>query len=323
MDSLACLENLVAIVLTCNSQTSLPQVLQAARVLTNRILVVDSFSQDDSCKIASQYGCDVVQHEFIHYGQQRNWAQNYSNAQSEDWFLHLDSDEVITSELAEAIRSSLPLASPLLDGFLIRRLVYFLGHPIRFGHTNPSWHLRLFRAERGYCEERWYDQHFVVPGPTQRLAGLLLDLQAVTLEQWTQSHNRWSSAEARQILEHTRQESQLPARLWTSDIRMRKRWWKNKVYYGVPPLLRAFLLFFYSYIIRLGFLDGKIGFIYHVLQVFWFRFLVDAKVIEGMLAKNQLPVIEIPTAKIQISPSPTTHTTAMNSNRESDHQCES
>ena len=68
---------------------------------------------------------------------------------------------------------------------------------------------------------------------------------------------------------------------------MKKRWFKNHVWYKMPLLVRPLLLFFYSYCLRLGFLDGKAGLIYHVLQAFWFRFLVDAKIVETQLARSE------------------------------------
>jgi hypothetical protein len=67
---------------------------------------------------------------------------------------------------------------------------------------------------------------------------------------------------------------------------MRKRWIKNRIWYRMPLLVKPFFFFFYSYVIKLGFLDGKAGFVYHVLQAFWFRFLVDAKILEKKLGKE-------------------------------------
>jgi glycosyltransferase involved in cell wall biosynthesis len=271
------------IILTFNSEASLAQVVASCRDLAWRVLVVDSYSTDRTVELARSLGCEVVQHPFENYSAQRNWAQQHAGLGDEDWVLHLDSDEVLSERLAEGIRTLVPAAE--IDGYLMRRLSYFLGRPIRFGHINPSWHLRLYRAERGYCEERLYDQHFVVPGRTQKLHGLLLDLQITTLEKWTAAHNRWSTAEAQQVSRRCEtQDRMLPASL-LGDPRMRKRWLKNHIWYRVPLLVRPFVFFFYSYFLRLGFLDGQAGLIYHVLQAFWFRYLVDAKIIEMRLAR--------------------------------------
>ena len=278
----------IAIILTFNSEASIAKVIRSCNNITSRILVVDSCSSDKTINIANSLGCEVVEHKFENYSKQRNWTQIYACPKQEDWFLHIDSDEIISPELAESIRVAIADASEEIDGYLIHRLSYFLGHPIKFGHINPSWHLRLFKASKGFCEDRLYDQHFVVPGKTRKLQGLLLDLQLTTIEKWTASHNQWSSAEALEVFlqsqSHKNQAQTLPASL-RGDLRMQKRWLKNNLYYRSPLLLRAFIFFVYSYFFRLGFLDGQAGLIYHVLQAFWFRFLTDSKIIEMQINK--------------------------------------
>jgi glycosyltransferase involved in cell wall biosynthesis len=278
------MQNLTVIILTFNSEDSLTQVVKSCKALASRILVVDSFSTDKTPALATDLGCEVVQHPFENYSIQRNWAQTYACLGKQDWVLHLDSDEVLSDELAQSI--SQLTTSPEINGYLMRRLSYFLGKPIRFGQINPSWHLRLFRATEGFCEDRLYDQHFVATGKISKLNGLLLDLQLTTIEKWTAAHNRWSTAEALEVCSRsTSSERQLPASLF-GDLRMQKRWLKNNFWYRSPLLVRAFVYFFYSYFLRLGFLDGKVGLIYHVLQSFWFRYLVDAKIIELQMQKQ-------------------------------------
>lgn len=280
---------IVAIILTFNSEDSITKVINSCKGIVSRILVVDSFSSDQTVDISTFLGCEVVKHEFDNYSKQRNWAQAYADLESADWVLHLDSDEVISLELSESIQQAVAENSQEVDGYLVRRLSYFLGHPIKYGHINPSWHLRLFKASKGFCEDRLYDQHFVVPGKTKKLKGFLLDLQLTTIENWTASHNRWSSAEALEVFLKSEAEKNqaktLPASL-QGDLRMQKRWLKNNLYYRSPLLLRVFIFFIYSYFLRLGFLDGKTGLIYHVLQAFWFRFLTDSKIIEMQLSKK-------------------------------------
>lgn len=280
---------IVAIILTFNSENSIAKVIDSCKNIVFRILVVDSFSSDQTVDIAVSLGCEVVKHEFDNYSKQRNWTQAYADLEPTDWVLHLDSDEIISTELAESIQQVIAENSQEIDGYLVRRLSYFLGHPIKYGHINPSWHLRLFKASKGFCEDRLYDQHFVVPGKTKKLKGFLLDLQVTTIENWTASHNRWSSAEALEVFFKSEAEKNqaktLPASL-QGDLRMQKRWLKNNLYYRSPPLLRVFIFFIYSYFLRLGFLDGKTGLIYHVLQAFWFRFLTDSKIIEMQLTKK-------------------------------------
>lgn len=280
-------KSLVVIILTFNSESSIDKVVQSCQAIASKILVVDSYSSDHTVEVAKNLGCEVVQHEFENYSKQRNWAQAYAALPPDTWVLHIDSDEVVSPELAKSIDNIITQPGEEIDGYLIRRLSYFLGHPIRFGHINPSWHLRLFKAAKGICEDRLYDQHFIVPGQTNKLQGVLLDLQLTTIEKWTSAHNKWSSAEALEFMHSNNiaKSQTLPASL-QGDPRMQKRWLKNNLYYRSPILYRAFVFFIYSYFFRLGFLDGKVGLIYHVLQAFWFRFLTDSKVFEMQISKK-------------------------------------
>lgn len=269
------------IVLTFNSEAMLAEVVGALRRAADRVIVVDSFSTDGTEEIAKRLGCEWVQHPFDNYSAQRRWAQEYAGLDPDDWVLHVDSDEIVSPELAASMRAALESGATGVDGFLMRRLHHFWGQPIRYGHMNPSWHLRLYRAGKGQCEDRLYDQHFVCSGRTVRLKGDLLDMQAVDLERWTATHNRWSTAEAQEVLRHAEPEGPVLKGRLAGDTRERKRWLKENLWYRLPLFLRAYLFFLYSYVIKLGFLDGKVGFVYHTLHAFWFRFLVDAKIYEA------------------------------------------
>lgn len=274
--------HVTAIVLTFNSANSIGIVLDALGGVARRIVVVDSNSSDHTREVVESAGAEFVQHPFENYSKQRRWAEAHAEIPQGDWVLHLDSDEVITDELAKSIARATTEADSSVAGFLIQRLSFFWGRPIRHGHMNPNWHLRLYRSGKGFCEDRLYDQHFVARGETRKLQGLLLDMQLVSLESWTSSHNRWSTAEAQEaaLCDGPGSGERLQGRLM-GDRRQRKRWLKEKIWYRTPPLARSFAFFLYSYVFKLGFLDGKAGLVYHVLHAFWFRFLIDAKVMEA------------------------------------------
>ena len=270
------------VVLTFNSEESLRAVVDSCRGLATRRVVVDSGSTDRTLAIARELGCEVLEHPFENYARQRNWAQEAVGA-TEGWYLHLDADEVLSPELRESLRAA--VEAPAYDGYLMKRAPFFMGKKIRYGVIGSTFHLRLYRVGKGRCEDRLYDQHYVLDGVAGRAAGELLDLQITTVEKWTAAHNRWSTAEAAEVWsgslspEGQAEAGTLAASL-RGDMRMRKRWLKNRVWYQLPLLLRPFLFFFYSYVLRGGFLDGRVGLAYHVLQAFWFRFLVDVKLLE-------------------------------------------
>ena len=264
------------IVLTFNSAAVIERTLQAALRVSDTIYVVDSGSTDATVAIVERLGGRVVSRAFKNYAEQRNWAIAEFGSRSE-WQLHLDADEVLDeTAIAEVGRV---LAAPGgASCFIFKRRTYFLGRPLRFGGAS-NYHLRLFKSGTVRCEDRLYDQHFVSESDGVRLRGLLHDLNAGTLSEWTARHNRWSDMEAAELLRPLgTHQGQIQARL-SADPRERRRLYKRG-YYSAPPVWRALLLFGYRYVVQGGFLDGRPGFLYALFQVLWFRALVDAKLDE-------------------------------------------
>lgn len=263
------------ILLTFNSEATLAATLDSARQVADEIFVVDSFSSDGTPELARSLGATVVQHAFEHYGAQRNWAIDHLPI-SRPWQLHLDADEWMDARLAAAIKA-LP-EEPQHSGYFIARYVRFLGRVMRHGAMSPTWHMRLFRTGLGRCENRQYDQHFLLGrGTSGKLPGEMIDDNRMSLTEWTARHNRWADSEVAELDAEVTQDRLKPdAR---GNPAQRKRFLRG-YYYRAPLLFRAFALFVYRYFFRLGFLDGTEGAIYWVLQSFWFRFLVDAKIWE-------------------------------------------
>jgi len=266
------------IVLTFNSATVIEQTVKAALEVSAMVHVVDSGSTDDTVKLVTALGCKAVQRPFKHYADQRNWAIDEFGGLS-DWQLHLDADEVLDATAISEIRRAIQAPGDHA-GFIIERRTYFMGRALRFGGTT-NYHLRLFRSGTARCEDRLYDQHFVSASPSVRIKGLLHDMNVGNLTEWTARHNRWSDMEAAELMRPVGGPApgQIAARL-SGDPRERRRLYKG-AYYSAPPILRAFLLFFYRYVVQGGFIDGKAGFYYAFLQVLWFRMLVDAKLDES------------------------------------------
>jgi len=146
----------------------------------------------------------------------------------------------------------------------------------------------MYRVGRGWCEDRRYDQHFVTSGLAERLKGYFIDDNRASLERWTDRHNKWSSAEAEEVLHPSSGGKRVTPTFLGSPIN-RKRWLKEHVWGRLPILWRPFAYFSYRYFLCLGFLDGREGLIFHVLQAFWFRFLVDSKVFEQQQQTSSVP----------------------------------
>lgn len=263
------------IILTFNSELSIGQTLQSVSGLTDDIHVVDSGSRDRTLEIARSFGATVLEHPFENYGAQRNWAIDCI-APKYGWQLHLDADERLTPELRDEIAALDENAE--MAGYHLPRLMHFLGRPIRHGAMFPTWHMRLFRNGLGRCETRRYDQHFyVTSGQTARLRAHMIDDIRMPLTEWTFRHNRWSDAEVEELSEGDSQ-GRIAGQFSGNPVE-RKRYLRG-LYNRSPLFVRPFALFFYRYFLRAGFMDGTEGLIFFVLQTFWFRFLIDAKLYE-------------------------------------------
>ena len=265
------------ILLTHNEEKNLPACLDSLQGLDAPVFAVDSFSSDRTLDIFRERGIDFVQHPFENYSKQRNWAQQNLPLQT-DWVLHLDAGERCTPDMVSWLQTGFD-PEGAVDGYMFSRRTIFLGRWIRRGGHYPNYHLRLFRRHRGRCEAKAYDQHFVCDGPTRHLpAGVdLIDTVADTLLDFTQSHAHWALFEAIETVAHARDQGEVRARFFGTPIE-RRRWLKTRIFQRAPLFIRAFGYFLYRYVFRLGFLDGRMGLVFHFLQGCWFRFLIDANV---------------------------------------------
>lgn len=266
----------VVVVLTFNAATTISETIAQARKVSSQVYVVDSGSTDGTLQLLRQLGCEVVHRPFVNYSDQRNWAIAQVQERAV-WQLHLDADEVLDDRAIAEIQSILEADAPEPAAWMLRRRDYFMGCMLRFSGLNP-WHLRLFRAGAGRCEDRLYDQHFVTEGPVGRLQGWMHDKNAVSLGDWIARHNRWSDLEAAEMAGAgpvVASGGVLQPRL-LGDARERTRFLKG-LYYRLPGGVRALAYFLYRYVVRLGFLDGVPGFYFAFFQALWFRLLVDAK----------------------------------------------
>lgn len=273
---------LTIIILTFNEEDNIRACLDSIKDIQANRFVVDSYSTDRTLAILQEYGVPYQQHPFLNYSAQRNWAQENSPFESE-WILHLDAGERATANLVHWINHQFTPGDTAIDGYLMARRAIFMGRWIRYGSYHPIYQLRLVRKGTARCECKAYDQHFISTGkvrPTPKNADLE-DLVMNNIRDFTVKHARWALYEATQTI-HNETEAgsgELQAKLFGNPIE-RRRWFKQKVFQRVPLFVRSFFYFLYRYFFKLGFLDGKEGLVFHVLQGFWFRFLVDVMIFE-------------------------------------------
>ncbi len=286
--------SVTAIILTYNEEKHLSRCIISLEDIASEIVVVDCYSNDATTAIARKHGAIVVQRKWINYATQFNWALTQIG-NTTDWVLRIDADEILSSELVAEIRERLPKISSEIDGIYWGRRMAFQQHPIRYGGVFPIRVLRMFRYGRGQCENRWMDEHIKVSGETLDFAGEMMDDSLNSLTWWTDKHNRYASREAVDMLnlEYNFIPRDTVASLQRGKQAEMKRWIKEHLYARLPGGCRAFIYFFYRYVLRLGFLDGKAGTAFHFLQGFWYRYLVDAKIVEvkRYMAKNKVDVV--------------------------------
>jgi len=271
------------IILTYNEQENLEHCLKSTCDWVNEILIIDSFSTDATIEIARKYTDKIYQHPFENQAKQFNWALDNVPIAS-DWILRLDADEVITSELAQEIREVLPTLSQAITGIYFRRRVYFMGRWMKHGGYYPRWFLRLFRKGKGRYEEITEEHIVLSEGKTLRLKHDFIDYNRKGLSFWADKHLHWAIGEMLDTMSQMGH-GDLPPNTISPTLlasqEKRIRWLKTNVYCRFPLFLRAFLYFFHRYFVRLGFLDGVEGLIFHFLQGCWYRFYVDAKIYEA------------------------------------------
>jgi glycosyltransferase involved in cell wall biosynthesis len=276
------MSNLLSIIiLTHNEEKNIEACLKSVLDLNCPIFLVDSGSTDNTLKIVEEFPVQLSHHPFQNYGQQRNWAlKNLPIATP--WVLNMDADHRMTPELASEINQV--LTKPIeknTKGFLISRRTIFLGQWMKHGGHYPVYHAILFKKDFGHCEDKLYDQHFVVNGHCETLKSDMIDTLTDSLQSFTERHNRWSTLEAEdQFYKYTlKNKTGLVKAKALGNAQQRRRYAKS-IYEKFPLFVRPFIYFFVRYFLKLGFLDGKKGLVFHFLQGFWFRFLVDAKIYE-------------------------------------------
>ena len=279
--------HLTVIILTKNEEKHIARAIQSVHLVADNIVVVDSGSTDKTIQIAEEMGAKVLSNPFVTQAKQFNWALEQLPANT-DWIFRLDADEIVSPELAQSLETTLPRLPATVAGASVARRIAFLRQPIRWGGVFPVRITRVLRFHRGHSEDRWMDEHILLDGAEASLRGELLDDTLQPLGWWINKHNAYASREAIEILDTEfgflkRDKNSTP------DGRPGvKRWVKDKVYTRMPAGLRAFAYFFYRYVLRLGFLDGIAGAGFHILQGFWYRYLVDLKLYEVKLVmKNE------------------------------------
>jgi glycosyltransferase involved in cell wall biosynthesis len=274
------MKNISSIILTYNEEKHIERCIRNAQQFSNEIFIVDSFSSDRTLEIAEALGAKVYQNKWENnHARQFNWGlQNLPI--SAEWVFRLDADEYLSEELIEEIEKKLPKLSPSISGVIFERKMIFLEKLINKGMIKMNM-LRLFRYGHGQCEDRWMDEHIIISkGISLKFENYFVDHNLNSLGWWTNKHNGYSIREAIDLLDYELDlmENQIKDNLLSIDADKKRL--KKLKYIKLPLFWRSFYYFIYRYFFKLGFTEGKEAFLWHFLQGWWYRTLVDAKVYE-------------------------------------------
>lgn len=274
--------NIATIILTYNEEKHIERCIKNAQRFSTQIFLVDSFSTDRTKEIAESMGAVVYENKW-----ENNYARQFNFGLDNlpitcDWVFRLDADEYLTDQLIDEIHAKFNTVSQDVSGIIFERKMYFMDKLMNKGMLRMNM-LRLFKYKHGFCEERWMDEHIVLTkGISVLFDNYFVDHNLNSLGWWTQKHNGYSIREAIDLLdieyglvsksERTEQHEV------TADAKYKRE--KKHKYAKMKLFWRSFVYFVYRYIFKGGFTEGKEGFLWHFLQGWWYRTLVDAKVYE-------------------------------------------
>ena len=254
------------LICTKNEERNLTSCLESVS-WAGDVVVLDSFSEDDTVNIARQQGAKVVQRQFDNFSAHKNWALDQVDF-AHHWVLIVDADERVSEALAREITAAVTRPGDLC-GYYLPRQNFFCGKWIRHGGWYPDYNLRLLQRGRGRYESRLVHEHVLLDGPAGYLQNPLIHHDYKGMERYFERHNVYSSleaVEARRTLTAPAAGAGLPAQLRRLGPE-RRRFLKNLAYRYLPA--RALFKFLWMYVIKGGFLDGRLGFRYCLLHTFY------------------------------------------------------
>ena len=269
-----------AIILTHNEESNISYCLESIKRISN-IYVVDSGSTDNTTSICERLGARVFHHPYTNHADQWRWALDNLPIGT-PWILALDADFVVTRELLDRISREIDTLGEDIGGIYVRHLYKFGWGKIRFGGTKQYW-LRVIR--RGCARpdtSDLVDFRFLVDRAVVRWHEAVIEHNRKDddISIWIAKQDKFSLRLA--VEEELRRRGlhawdRTPRLFGTVDERFA---WLRDRWLGLPLFLRPVLYFVYRYLIAGGFLDGRAGFLYHVLQGFWLRLVVDWKTVQ-------------------------------------------
>jgi len=263
------------LILTFNEAANLPACLAALK-WSDDILVVDSHSTDNTVAVARAAGARVLQNRFVNFAAQRNFGLEQGGLKHE-WVLHLDADELVTPEFVAELRQV--VQTPALDAFRVPSKMMFQGRWLKHSGMYPTYQVRFGRRDKLKFVQVGHGQREDLP--PERLGTLREALLHFSFSKgiadWVIRHNRYSTDEARHFVSDVAGRPLDWPGLFSAGDAVRRRRALKQLAFHLP--FRAALRFFYMFVLKRGFLDGRPGYHYCRLLAFY-EYLVSLKIQE-------------------------------------------
>lgn len=268
-------------IFTLNEEIHLPSCLQSL-AWCDDIIVVDSFSTDQTEAICEQNKVRFFQHEFTGFGDQRNWALDHCEPHN-DWILILDADEKVPVELADELLSLAQNTPENIGAYRLRRRFYMWGRWLKHSSLYPTWVVRFIHKDRVRYENRGHAETQIVTGETAECQYDLIDENLKGIDEWFERQNRYSRKDVMAHFDQNISFSSALASLMSFDS-LTIRFALKSMAQKLPA--RGFFYFIYAYIFRLGFLDGYAGFIFCQMRSSY-QLMLEAKAYDQKIKQNE------------------------------------
>ena len=272
--------DLTVIILTYNEELHIRRCLENISDIAKDIIIIDCYSTDRTKEICGEFSnLRFISHKWPgNQAAQFNWAIDNLEIKTE-WILRLDADEYLLPELKAEMQSKVPTLDSSITGIEFKRRHIFMGRWMKHG-IYPVILLRMYRTGCGRYDNRLMDEHIVLSrGDSVVFEHDFCDHTLIDISEYCRKHIRYSIREALSLLDD--ESCQKITGLGKQATEKHK---KKSKYIQMPLFWRSFFYFLYRYIFKGGFLDGKEGFVFAFIQGWWYRTIVDAKILEAEMA---------------------------------------
>ncbi|MFW5658448.1 MAG: glycosyltransferase family 2 protein [Bacteroidota bacterium] len=222
-----------AVVITKNEALTIRQCVMALQAVADEVLVYDSFSDDGTVEICKSLGVNFQQGEWQGYAATKNHADRLAK---HDWILSIDADEILSPQLQTALREA--DLSDLGQVYELQRRVFYCGKRVRWGSWNPDWKPRLFNRQTAHWVGEYVHETLQYTREVKlvRLTGVCEHYTVQSVAQHHAQIEKFAVLKARQMYAN------------------------GKTHSLLKPFSKAAWEFIKGYFLKLGFLDGWLGF---------------------------------------------------------------